>query len=74
MASSALWRQQSPSHACDSVRLVTGVEVRKGLHERAQVAMYPRRVVRPGDGTLASAGLASGQEMLVLEPAGGAAI
>lgn len=46
----------------------------KGLDEHAQVAMYPRRVVRPGDGTLASAGLASGQEMLVLEPAGGAVI
>ncbi|KAK9833421.1 hypothetical protein WJX81_003671 [Elliptochloris bilobata] len=35
------------------------------------VAMYPRRVVSLGGGTLAEAGLAGGQETLVLEPAGG---
>lgn len=34
--------------------------------------MYPRRVIAPGSGTLADAGLAGGQEMLMLEPAGGA--
>ena len=34
--------------------------------------MYPRRVIAPGAGTLANAGLSNGQEMLMLEPAGGA--
>jgi len=36
------------------------------------VAAYPRRVVRPGDGTLVGSGLAGGQETLVLEAAGDA--